>query len=160
SLEWLELSPPTRVPLPYVPGLTPRLEGDRVELPPMGKGPQPSLETLGDLHTSGRLNFLEPERFGLVKDREHVSGFGSHQFDSMLQMPLGEGKAGAAPERWALLRLELMSLLKHERPAIYVSDHLPQMDDLKKSATRTLSPFEDRALKELRNGEDLVTDAT
>jgi hypothetical protein len=58
-------------------------------------------------------------------------------------------------------RLELVSLLKHERPAAYVSDHLPRMGDLRtKAQTRPLSEFEDKALAAVRDGEDLVAEAT
>jgi hypothetical protein len=119
---------------------------------------------LATFHDNGRFDFLDPAGFGHVKDREHVAGFVSHQFR---QMPdLRQQRGPTAPEteteteRWALRRLELVSLLKHDRPAVYVSDHLPRMDDLKKSRTRPLSEFEARALQAVRAGEDLVAEAT
>jgi hypothetical protein len=63
-------------------------------------------------------------------------------------------------ERWALRRLELVSLLKHDKPVVYVSHVLPRMDDLKKAKTRALTPFEEAGLKQLQEGKDLVTAAT
>ena len=57
-------------------------------------------------------------------------------------------------------RLELVSLLKHEKPAVYVSRSLPRMEDLKDVKTRALSRFEQSALKQLRDGEDVVTKAS
>jgi hypothetical protein len=56
--------------------------------------------------------------------------------------------------------LELVSLLKHDVPMVYVSDHLPRMDELEDAKTRSLSPFERKSLARLREGEDLSVDAT
>ena len=57
-----------------------------------------------------------------------------------------------------LVRLELVSLLKHETPVAYVSKHLPQMDELRDAPTRPLDDFERHALDRLRSDEDLVID--
>jgi hypothetical protein len=62
--------------------------------------------------------------------------------------------------RWALRRLELVSLLKQSQPGVYVSAHLPRMDELMTVQVRSLSDFEGRALSALRAGEDLVSEAT
>jgi hypothetical protein len=75
--------------------------------------------------------------------------------------PQPPGKVKEPPkERWLITRLELVSLLKHKEPAVYVSGELPRMEDLKKSKTRPPSEFEAKALKALRDGEDVVTEAT
>jgi hypothetical protein len=100
-----------------------------------------------DLHNEGLVDFLNPNRYGYVKDRQHVAGFLSHRF-SKVPEPLVE---------WKIHRLDLVSLLLHSEPQVYVSDYLPRMDELKKSAVRPLDPFEIAALKKLREGEDLVT---
>lgn len=168
---FLELAEAPPIPFANLASLPPQREGARVELPPAG-GPAdvgggarvPSLEMLGTFHDGGRFDFLNPSAFGHVKDRDHVAGFLPHQFRAMpeLREPRAPPqKPVKAKERWAVRRLELVSLLKHERPAVYVSDTLPRMDELKKKAkTRPLSEFEDKALAAVRDGEDLVAEAT
>lgn len=96
-------------------------------------------------------------------DRKNVAGFESHQFRTApfardLQVM---GKAAEkGKERWVLRRLELVSLLKFEKPAVYVSDQLPRMEDLQNAPKRGLASFEEKALKSLFEGEDLITEAT
>jgi hypothetical protein len=51
-----------------------------------------------------------------------------------------------------------VSLLKHDPPAVYVSKHLPRMDELKDAATRPLDGFERDALPKLLRDDDLVVD--
>lgn len=51
--------------------------------------------------------------------------------------------------------MELVSLLQHTEPAVYVSDRLPQMDALKGVPTRELDEFETVGLAELRQGSEL-----
>lgn len=59
---------------------------------------------------------------------------------------------------WQLSRLELVSLLKHHPAAVYVSDHLPAMDELKDAPTRAVTNFESQALTKLGDGEELVVE--
>jgi hypothetical protein len=127
-----------------------------------GNKQAPAMNLLEAFHDSGRFNFLSPNGFGFVKDRDHVAGFVSHQFRSMPQMPAPGGKVSAESERdhWQVRRLELVSLLKHDKPAVYVSDALPRMQDLKKAKTRPLNEFEEKALKSLNEGEDLLAEST
>ena len=59
-------------------------------------------------------------------------------------------------EEWGVLRLELVSLLLHDRPVVYVSESLPRMDKLRGAPTRPLDSFEAAALEKLRGGEYLL----
>jgi hypothetical protein len=164
---YLELAEASPIPFANLASLPAGGEGARVELPRTAgmagaEARLPSLEALGTFHESGRIDFLNIAGFGFVKDRDHVAGFQSHQFR---QMPVVRERrvpqqVRDEEDRWAVRRLELVSLLKHEQPAVYVSDHLPRMDDLKKAQTRPLSEFERKALKSIREGEDLVAEAT
>jgi hypothetical protein len=163
SPSYLELADAPPIPFAYLTALPPGGEGTPVELRQTtgGTGARavPSLAMLETFHDDGRSDFLTPSGFGHVKDRDHVAGFRPHQFRQMPQVR----KPGMPPpqkERWAVRRLELVSLLKHPQPAVYASDHLPRMDDLKKAETRPLSDFEGQALKAIRDGEDLVAEAT
>jgi hypothetical protein len=122
----------------------------------------PSLEELTQYHDSGRYAFTTPTSLGYVKDREHVAGFQPHQFQYSPE--LASARQPARPEvkdkeRWLMRRLQLVSLLKYEKPKVYESDHLPRMDELQDAPTRDLGDFETRALKALERGEDIVTEA-
>ena len=63
-------------------------------------------------------------------------------------------------EHWAIHRMELVSLLKFKKPAVYVSANLPKMEELDDAVTRPLDLFESDALSQLQKGEDLVPHAT
>jgi hypothetical protein len=97
------------------------------------------------LHTRGQHEFLKPERFGYVKNRQQVAGFLSHQFNE----PLPAGTL-------TMQRLDLISLLLHEQPVAYVTNQLPKMEELRAAPTRPLELFESTALQALQRGDDLV----
>src|SRR5579883_1350017 len=102
---------------------------------------------LGRMLDDNVLDFVNPQGFGYFKDRRHVSGFEAHRFS---QVP--------APEKhWKVQSLELVSLLLHDEPEVYVSSHLPRMDRLDGVPTRPLDRFERFGLDALRRGEDIVT---
>jgi hypothetical protein len=98
-----------------------------------------------ELHSRSVLDFAHPEGYGFIKDRRHVAGFRPHRF---LQAPKAE-------KPWALRHLDLIGLVRHEKPVAYVSANLPRMDELRKAPTRPLDDFESAGLKALRAGEDL-----
>ncbi len=102
-------------------------------------------QKLLQMHFLGVVDFVNPNGFGFVKDRQHVSGFQSHQF-SRLPDP------GTA---WRLKTLDLVGLVVHEEPVAYVSATLPRMDRLRKTPTRPLDAFEVAGLAALRKGQDL-----
>ena len=54
--------------------------------------------------------------------------------------------------------MSLVSLLKHDEPRVYLSDHQPVMSELRRARTRSLDTFEAEALRRLNAGEDIVTD--
>jgi hypothetical protein len=105
---------------------------------------------LAKLHDGGVLDFVNPNGFGLVKDRRHVAGFQSHAFSKV---------PGPAKE-WALARLDLIGLVMHDAPTVYDSANLPRMDELRTAPTRPLDPFERESLATLQRGEDLVVRET
>jgi hypothetical protein len=103
-----------------------------------------------DSHSNGLVDFVNVPGFGHVLDRDHVAGFQPHQFRKRAYFWSDKG-------HWLVRRLELVSLLKFEEPAVYVSDHLPRMDSLGDgTTTRPLDAFERNALESLRRGEDLI----
>jgi hypothetical protein len=83
---------------------------------------------------------------GYVKDRRHVSGFRPHFF----------GSAPQNPNQWKVASIELVSLLLHKEPVVYVSKNLPRMRELQQAPTRPLDSFETYALGRIRQGEYIV----
>jgi hypothetical protein len=96
-------------------------------------------------HEANVLNFANPYDFGYVRDRDHVAGFVTHEF-------VGEP---AGFRLWKIEKVELVSMLKFDEPAVYISNELPKLKDLKDAKTRPLDSFESQALVALRHGEDL-----
>jgi hypothetical protein len=54
---------------------------------------------------------------------------------------------------WEPKSVDLVGLLTHEQPVVYVSENLPAMEDLKKTPTRPLDAFETAGLGSLQKGE-------
>jgi hypothetical protein len=116
---------------------------------------------LVEFHTDSVADFANPAGFGYldwevrggerVKTLERVIGFQPHAFRRLPEPP--EQQNGA---KWRIVQLELVSLLKHDEPVAYVSDHLPRMKELREAPTRPLNAFERDALTQLEAGEDLV----
>jgi hypothetical protein len=105
----------------------------------------PHKNSLNHFHTMGILDFVNPRGFGFVKDRQHVAGFQSHGF-SRVPEPVGD---------WKVASVELVGLLRHEKPVVYLSNKLPRMDELSDKSIRQLDAFETTALTELQRGADL-----
>jgi hypothetical protein len=103
------------------------------------------LTSLSRMLDESTLDFVNRWGFGYFKDRRHVVGFETHRFS---QVP------GPA-DRWQVQSLELVSLLLHDEPEVYVSDNLPKMNHLHHVPTRPLDRFERFGLDTLRQGEDL-----
>lgn len=108
---------------------------------------------LQSLHGDVMLDFLAPERFGYVRNRDAVAGFESHGFSMLADTP-----AGDEASNWQVSRLELVSLLRHDEPRVYVAETLPQMDQLEEIPHRALDKFEQQSLPKLHYDEDLVVD--
>jgi hypothetical protein len=83
------------------------------EIKPMKGIGLPELDALGSLDDEARQDFLDPERFGFIKDRK-ASGFVSHR----LVFSSSHGSFDPLDGAWQLSRLNLVSLLKFSEPAI------------------------------------------
>jgi hypothetical protein len=111
--------------------------------PPEAEPGKPAMDS-ASLHEEAVIDFVHPEGFGFFKDRNHVAGFQPHRFSKVPDAKDVE-----------VVRLELVSLLMHKEPSVYLSDRLPQMDALKGVPTRPLDDFEKEGLEALRKGSDL-----
>jgi hypothetical protein len=56
---------------------------------------------------------------------------------------------------WEIKALDLVGLIMHESPVVYISEKLPEMKNLKKTPTRDLDLFESEGLEELMAGKEL-----
>jgi hypothetical protein len=108
-------------------------------------GSEGELQTAMWQHEENALQFASAFDFGYVRDRDHVAGFVPHEF----------ANPAAGFRSWGIDKLQLVSLLKFEAPAVYISAELPKMRELKNAKTRPLDTFESQALEALRQGEDL-----
>ena len=95
-----------------------------------------------------------------------MAGFVPHRFREVPRATAHEAKPNKTPrssgapltaDRWKVRTLDLVGLLVHEAPVVYVSDHLPRMEELRGAPTRPLDKFEALGLSVLRRGEDLFT---
>lgn len=114
----------------------------------------PDRHELQGLHHHNITNFVPLYSLGGVDNQLIARGFEAHAF----HLPPMQSDGVHRPEGWRLSRLELISLLKHRPPAVYVSDHLPAMEELRKAPTRKVTPFESDSINRLVNGEDLVAE--
>ena len=99
-------------------------------------------------------SFVDPERMGYVRSRDEVSGFEAHEVSDLTDYDSDPASA----KNWQVTRLELVSLLRHSEPRVYVSDTLPPMDELNKIEHRSLSEFESQSLPQLISQTDIVVD--
>jgi hypothetical protein len=140
--EWILAAGLRRGPVP----LQPAARAPWVWSPGDGEpAPRGVESSLGTILEASIVDFVNPGGFGYIKDRRHVAGFDAHRFS---QVP-------AAAQRWQVQTLELVSLLLHDEPAVYVSDRLPRMERRPNVPTRPLDRFERYGLGTLRQGEDL-----
>ena len=72
-------------------------------------------EDLHTVHEIGVVDFANPENFGFIKDRRHVAGFQAHQFSRVPE----------PARRWAVETVDLVGLLLHDEPVVYISANLP-----------------------------------
>ncbi len=101
-------------------------------------------------HSESLSEFLYPRGFGYVKDRTHVAGFKPHGFRGD-PFPASRVKSSD----WRVQHIQLVGILSHEKPLVYLTDKLPSMEQVRKGKTRPLDHFEEAALPALREGEDL-----
>lgn len=123
----------------------------------------PSRGLLATFHETERLDFLIANPSSLAPESPSVVGLPPHRFRKVPGFEqTGANQPHPEPlgEKWLIRRLELVGLITHADPIVYVSENLPNMLELGAAETRALSPFERRAVDDMRRGEDLVYQAT
>jgi len=109
--------------------------------------PAPEFTDLHASHLQGVTSFFDRDLMGYVAGKQQAAGFESHR---LVRVP------PLRTSTWQVVRLELVSLLKYDRPMVYSSAELPRMDALDAMPRRELVQFETGALDRLRQGEDVV----
>lgn len=160
TLQQLELPEPEPVPMPNHP-LPPdsylkERQRERDGLAIAESPPSLEAQTEGrNIHNSARDLFLNPRQWGFVPDREHVVGFQAHHVD---EVPWTRELSQGQTRRWTIAQLQLVSLLKQTTPRVYVSENLPNLNELSNIETREVNTFESAALPQLEHDRNLVID--
>ena len=119
---------------------------------------RPRLEAYFD---SDSREFGRGGRNGFARNVDEVAGFQPHRVLTQSRIRMGAStwdhgfEPEVSPHDWGVKSLQLVSLLKHDRPKVYVSKTLPNMESLPEGKTRDLDTFETEALDRLYDGEDL-----
>jgi hypothetical protein len=146
----------------------PRIHRQSIELPVLARTPvasrdicfdsreisdrrKPPMRDLVNVHRNGLSDFLNSDRMGYARGVDYVIGFEPHAMAAAQNVKSDEF------ETWQIARLELVSLFKHDDPVVYVSDELPNLDELDHVPTRPLDEFEQAHLPKLKDGEYLLT---
>jgi len=113
----------------------------------------PANALLESLHQSAVYNFVDPRRMAYARNRNEVSGFESHGLAKLERYDC----CNVSPQPdWQVIRLELVSLMRHTEPRVYVAASLPEMDKLADVPNRPLNKFEQSALPQLAVQKDVV----
>jgi len=135
---------------------------------PLALTPRPDLQAW---HDDNQIEFAHPISLGAVdwtesnqSDLSRVVGFQPHAFHThpkplKVSKPTPHAETPHDKEVWQADNVALVSLLKHRIPAVYVSEFLPNMDELIGVPTRPLNEFESRSLEQLKSGEDLMVNS-
>ncbi|HYV36211.1 MAG TPA: hypothetical protein VE988_10935 [Gemmataceae bacterium] len=126
------------IPQPVLPPSTLYPEANLPE--PTSVKPDP----LRAMHMESVVNFANAGGYGLFFSPQKVAGFQSHRFNMVPQAT-----------EWKVQTIELVGLLMHDDPVVYVSNELPRMEKKGKVPTRALNIFEATGLKQLQEGDDL-----
>ena len=126
----------------FAPGLVQSKVEDPVELYAEGQ----------EFHELVLTDYLDPETFGYVAAPKTVAGFEPHALRTVRQATEPRDELFD----WEISRLELVSLLRHNPPRVYVSEEMPAMDQLTEYPHRELNEFESASLPQLVSQEDLV----
>lgn len=103
-------------------------------------------------HVFAYRDFFHPSSLGSATENpQHYTGFKPH---SIFNAPTSVQWSG----QYALENLELIGMLLHEKPVVYETDGLPNMETITAGLipSRELTHFEAESLGKLQNGESLV----
>jgi hypothetical protein len=125
---------------------------------PIALGDEIATEADGEeLHDKIMADLFNKEGFGKVVGLKRAIGFEPHG-PTDLKQEIGTTIEDAAT--WQLTRLELVSLLRHDEPRVYVAETIPLMNELAAVPHRALNEFEATALPQIETERDTVIEET
>lgn len=89
----------------------------------------PFNNSISEVHSILLEDLFRFERLGWLRDSEHAIGFTPHG-PVALQSLLSPGYEDTTEPAWQLTRLELVSLLRHDEPRVYIAETVPLMNEL------------------------------
>lgn len=110
------------------------------------------------VHTEVLKDSFDSDSFGDITDSKYGAGFethGPHHLNTAIGVMDDDDTAS-----WQLTRLELVSLLRHDEPRVYVAETIPLMNELADIPHRALNKFEAEALPQLKTQRDTVIKET
>ena len=135
---------------------------DELRTSKVAASPETLEASLENEHNDFRYWFLDQERLGTVKEVDQVAGFLPHAFTDRNSVGLNKRVDNVyepiANGQLKLQRLQLLGLLYHIEPIVYVLDTLPELLNAATASTRSLDDFEKRGLEKLVNGEAIYTE--
>lgn len=119
--------------------------------------------SLHDVPTLTLKGYIDPWRIGFVAGNGYVAGFSSHRIPDLSRFKVAyidsarvSNRSMGIPETFRITRLELISLLRHESPCVYVTPLVVELDAVDSRKTREPTFFEQSAIQKMQNGEDLI----
>jgi hypothetical protein len=126
----------------------------------------PSRSAMAAAHRNLTASFVNEPGWGYVRSVKEVAGFESHRVGPLqLFYPWRKPFIWEYPfdsptdDSWQMENVQLVGLLKQVNPVVYVTEKLPNMDEIKNAETRSLTDWEDQSLVRLLQGEQVVIDA-
>jgi hypothetical protein len=105
------------------------------------------------LHRNTVVEFAFPQGWGYERQPDQHVGFLPHQLGTE---PYGMDYTPWLPDKtWQVATVELIGLLAHPKPTVYMTVNLPRMDEAKTAAIRNPDEFEAAGLKAVAAGEEL-----
>ncbi|WP_149115279.1 hypothetical protein [Limnoglobus roseus] len=101
-------------------------------------------------------HFAFPQGWGWEKNHNQILGFQSHQMGGNIRYGRDDEFWGLDVDGgWKIASVELIGLLQHPKPTVYMTTNLPRMDEAKAAPTRDPDEFEAAGLKAVAGGGGL-----
>ncbi len=109
------------------------------------------------LHQSSVVEFAFAFGWGWGRKPDEFLGFQPHQLGTRMkhEPPPVDDWSLTVEDEWKVASLELIGLLAHPKPTVYMTANLPRMDEAKTAPTRDPDEFETAGLKAIAKGQEL-----
>ncbi len=101
--------------------------------------------------TLQRKNLEKVTKSKTFQASDSLRSFNTKEFHTLIDEIIVDSHSTASVSEWHQESMELIGLLKHAAPVVYVTPNLPKMDELHKVRTEPLNAFEQRAIEQLKS---------